>query len=191
MWLNNTSHTATYRIRSIHVSLQNQNHSSQRLTNKTAFKIQLRKAPWLILHRLKMIFPRWHAVSFHTEKLWVTLKWRSLLLKLPLTWYVLCLLTQSCHSSESWWVYDQVVVRFSVWCVCVCVCAQSLQLCLILCKPMDCSPPGSSVHGDSSGKNTGVGCHALLQGIFPTQRLNPGLLHFRRILYQLSYQGSP
>ena len=34
---------------------------------------------------------------------------------------------------------------------------------------MDCSPPGSSVLGDSPGKNTGVGCHALLQGIFPTQ----------------------
>ena len=34
---------------------------------------------------------------------------------------------------------------------------------------MDCSPPGSSVHGDSPGKSTGVGCHALLQGIFPTR----------------------
>ena len=41
--------------------------------------------------------------------------------------------------------------------------------CLILCDPMDCSPPGSSVHGDSPSKNTGAGCHALLQGIFPTQ----------------------
>jgi len=36
------------------------------------------------------------------------------------------------------------------------------------------SPPGSSVQGDSPGKNTGMGCHALLQGIFPTQGLNPG-----------------
>ena len=35
-----------------------------------------------------------------------------------------------------------------------------------LCNPMDCSPPGFSVHGDSPGKNTGVGCQALLQGIF-------------------------
>ena len=42
-------------------------------------------------------------------------------------------------------------------CVCVCVCVQSLQSCLTLCDPMDCSPPGSSVHGDSPGKNTGVG----------------------------------
>ena len=99
---------------------------------------------------------------------------------------------------------------------------------------MDCSPPGSSVHGilqaripnwvavsfsrgssrtrgwtrvslgphglqptrllcpwNSLGKNTGVGCHALLQRTFPTQGSNPGLLHCRQILYQLSYQGSP
>ena len=40
----------------------------------------------------------------------------------------------------------------------------------------DCSPPGSSVHGIFSGKNTGVGFHFLLQGIFPTQGLNPCLL---------------
>ena len=43
-----------------------------------------------------------------------------------------------------------------------CVHARSLQVCLTLCDPMDCSPPGSSVHGDSLVKNTGVGCHALL-----------------------------
>ena len=58
----------------------------------------------------------------------------------------------------------------------VCVRAKSLQLCLILCDPMDCSLPGSSVNGDSPGKNTGVGCHALLQRIFPTQVPNPRLL---------------
>ena len=51
--------------------------------------------------------------------------------------------------------------------------------------------PGYSVHGDSSRKNTRGGCHALLQGNFPTQRSNPGLPHYRWILYQLSYQGSP
>ena len=45
-----------------------------------------------------------------------------------------------------------------------------------LCDLMDSSPPGSSVHGDSPGKNTGVGCHSLFQGIFPTQGLNPHLL---------------
>ena len=41
---------------------------------------------------------------------------------------------------------------------------------------------------DSLGKNTGVDCHALLQGIFPTQGLNPGLLHCRWILYCLSHK---
>ena len=60
-----------------------------------------------------------------------------------------------------------------------------------LCDPTDCRLPGSSVHEDSPGKNTGMGCHALLQGIFPNQGLNPGLLHCRRILYCLSHQGSP
>ena len=55
---------------------------------------------------------------------------------------------------------------------------------------MDCSPPGFSVHGDFPGKDTGVGGHALLQGIFLTQGLNPGLPHYRQILYHLSYQGS-
>ena len=40
--------------------------------------------------------------------------------------------------------------------------------------------PGSSVHGDSPDKNTGVGCHVLLQGVLPTQGWNQGLLHCRR-----------
>ena len=51
------------------------------------------------------------------------------------------------------------------------------QLCLTLCDPVDRNPPGSSVHGNFPGKNTGVGCQAVLQGIFPTQGLNPGLPH--------------
>ena len=65
------------------------------------------------------------------------------------------------------------------------------QSCPALCDPMDCSPPGSCVHGDSPSKNTGMGCQALLQGIFPIQGSNPGLPHCRRILYHLSHQGSP
>ena len=63
----------------------------------------------------------------------------------------------------------------------LCLVAQS---CLTLCKPMDCSLPGSSAHEDSPGENVGVGCHFLLQGIFPTQGLNPGPLP----LYCLSHQ---
>ena len=52
--------------------------------------------------------------------------------------------------------------------------AKLFQLCLTL-RPL----PGPSVHGDSPGKNTGVGCHVLLQEIFPTQVLNPRLLHWQ------------
>ena len=67
----------------------------------------------------------------------------------------------------------------------VCSCKVSL-VASYSCDPTDCSTPGSFVHGDSPGKNTGMGCHALLQGIFPTQGLNPGFLHCRQILYHLS-----
>ena len=69
---------------------------------------------------------------------------------------------------------------------CVLSCYSVAKLCL--CDPMDCSPAGSSVHEDSPGKNTGVGCHALLQEIFPTQGSNLGILHCRWILYHLSHQ---
>ena len=44
--------------------------------------------------------------------------------------------------------------------------AKSLQLCSILCDPVDCNPPGSSCPWDSPSKSTGLGCHFLLQGIF-------------------------
>ena len=52
-----------------------------------------------------------------------------------------------------------------------------LSPCPTLCDPMDCSLPGSSVHGDSLGKNTGVGFPTLLHRIFPTQGSNIGIDH--------------
>ena len=61
------------------------------------------------------------------------------------------------------------------------------QSCLTLCNLMDSSPPGSSVHGDSPGKNTEMGSHFLPQGNFLTRRSNPGLLHCRQSLYCLSH----
>ena len=64
------------------------------------------------------------------------------------------------------------------------------QLCPTLCDPMDYRLPSSCVHRDSPGKNIWVLCHALLQGIFPTQGSNPGLPHFRQIIFCLCYQGS-
>ena len=63
-------------------------------------------------------------------------------------------------------------------------------LCPALCNPMDCKPTRLLRPGDFPGKNTGVGCHFLLQGILPTQGLSPSLLHRRQILYHLSYQES-
>ena len=56
------------------------------------------------------------------------------------------------------------------------------------CDPMDCSLPDSSVHGTFQAW---VGCHFILQGIFPTQASNLCLLPCMLILYQLSHQGSP
>ena len=54
------------------------------------------------------------------------------------------------------------------------------QLCPILCNPMVCS-------WNSPGKNTGVGFHSLLQGVFPTQGSNLCPLHYRQVLHHLSY----
>ena len=56
---------------------------------------------------------------------------------------------------------------------------------------MDCSLPGSSVHGDSPSKNTGVGCHFFLQGIFTIQELNLCLLHWQADSLPLNHLGSP
>ena len=64
---------------------------------------------------------------------------------------------------------------------------------LTLCDPLECNPPGFSVHGIIQARNTGVGGHFLLQGIFLTQGPNLFLLcllHCRQILYLLSHQGS-
>ena len=95
------------------------------------------------------------------------------------------------HLVSSWmllgWCYIQLSKLFSIGksvqrtsCV-LCLVAQ---LYLTICNPMACNLPGSSVPGDSLGKNTRVGCHALLQGIFPAQGSNPGFLHCRWVLYQ-------
>ena len=58
-------------------------------------------------------------------------------------------------------------------------------------RPRGLQPSRLLCPWDSPGKNTGVDCHAFLQGIFPTLGSNPGLLHCRQVLYHLSHQGSP
>ena len=70
-------------------------------------------------------------------------------------------------------------------------CATSILSRLFFCNPMDCSLPGSSAHGIFPGKNTGVGCHFLLQGIFLTQGSNPHLLYWQANSLPLSHLGSP
>ena len=84
---------------------------------------------------------------------------------------------------ESQWM------RILARCSCAVLCLVT-RLCPTVCGLMDCSPPGCSVLGDSPCKNTGVGCRAHCQGIFPTQGSNPGLLHCGQLLYSLNRQGS-
>ena len=86
-----------------------------------------------------------------------------------------------------WILFHWSLCFYAVTLYVLCLVAQS---CLTLCNLLGCSPPGSSVHGDSPGKNSGLDCRALLQGIFSTQGLNPNLLNCRWILYCLSHQGS-
>ena len=86
-------------------------------------------------------------------------------------------------------IFVFIYILNAVWWVWVfCLVTQS---CPTLCNPMNCSPPSSSVHGDFSRQEYWSGLPSPPQGVFPTQGLNPGLLHCRQIPYQLSYQGSP
>ena len=64
--------------------------------------------------------------------------------------------------------YIYIIQLCTVNLICAVLCLVT-QLCLTVCNPMDCSPPGSSVRGNSPGKNTGMGFHALLQEILPMQ----------------------
>ena len=73
-------------------------------------------------------------------------------------------------------------------CSVLCLVAQP---CPTLCDPMDCSPPVFLCPWDFPGKNTGVGWHALLQGVFPTQGLNPLLLHWQVGTLPLALPGKP
>ena len=65
------------------------------------------------------------------------------------------------------------------------------QLCPTLCNPMDCSPPGSLVHGIFQARVLEWVAISCSRGFFPTQGLNLGLLHCRQILYHLRHQESP
>ena len=78
------------------------------------------------------------------------------------------------HGADKWKVFKKCALKMKV-----------TQSCLTLCDPIGPYSPWNS-----PGHSTGVGSLSLLQGIFPTQGWNPGLLHCRWILYQLSHKGS-
>ena len=84
------------------------------------------------------------------------------------------------------------MIELAELCVCVCVCvhAHAFSHVRLFAAPLTVAHQ-TLLSMDFPGKNTGVGCCFLLQGIFPTQGSNPGVLNCRWILYSLSYQGSP
>ena len=88
------------------------------------------------------------------------------------------------------WVHCCLSETITTWSVNqLCVCVLVAQSCLILCDPMDYSPPGSPVHVILQARilNTEAGSLSFSQGIVPTQGLNLGLLHCRQILYCLNH----
>ena len=85
------------------------------------------------------------------------------------------------HLHETWKIQNQVTYSFTMK-----EKVKVAQSCLTLWDPHGIYSPWNS-----PGQNTGVGNLSLLQGIFPNQGSNPGLLHCRQILYQLSHKGSP
>ena len=84
-------------------------------------------------------------------------------------------------------LYNIPLYKYSTvyWFILLKVRVKVAQSCPTLCNSMDCT-----VHWNSPGQNTGVGILSRLQGIFLTWESNPGLLHCRHILYQLSHKGS-
>ena len=95
-------------------------------------------------------------------------------------------ITEFTHLAQLFYMY-LIFQQFLCPLYMLCCAVLSCSVMSSLCNPMDYSLPGSSVNRDSLGRNTGVGCHALLQGSLPTQGANPGLLHCRQILYCLSH----
>ena len=90
-----------------------------------------------------------------------------------------------CTFCRFWQMYNEV--QLPLECHVLCCAVLSCSAMSDTFSPMNCGPPGSSVHVDSPEKNTREGCHALLQGILSTQGLNQGFLRCRQILYHLSH----
>ena len=140
---------------------------------------------------LQAIILDWVAISYCRGSSWPRIKPTSLASAGRFfTTYHLGSHAISCYNSENWPQENgnKPTLELKI-CVCVCMCVShsvmsdsfrphELQLARLICPQ------------NSPGKNTGIGCHSLLQGIVPTQGLNLGLPHCRQILYHLSHQGS-
>ena len=107
--------------------------------------------------------------------------------RLYLKWITKKVLLHSTGNSIQFYAAAWMGQKFGEEWIHVYVCA----LCPALCNPIHCKPTRLLCPSDSPGQNTGVGCHFLLQWIFPTQGSSPDLLHCRKILYCLSHQRSP
>ena len=98
-----------------------------------------------------------HRTSWERTLEWVAIRFIVEILFTPL----LCLLKPQSYLQLTTWFLLYLSRLLKMPCA-VLSCFSRVQL----CNPMDCSLPGSSVHGDSPGKNTGMGCHALSKGAF-------------------------
>ena len=96
------------------------------------------------------------------------------------------LLSPFVHPQLYW---KHTVTRESGCSIQICYCLVT-KWCQMLCDPMACNPTGSFRPWDFPGKNTGMGCHFLLEGIFPTQGSNLRLLHWQAYSLLLSHLGS-
>ena len=101
----------------------------------------------------------------------------------------------TCTAKWFSYVFFQVIFHYrllqDIDCSSLCLCVLSHFSCFRLFATLWTVTRHTPPSMGFSSKNTGVGCHFLFQGIFPTQGSKPGLLHCRRFLYRLSHQGSP
>ena len=128
---------------------------------------------------------------FYTRS-WVLLWWNYLFSFSLWLYFLFCVFIQFQE-----YLLSINIIRFfhQFWTFCESIvilhfcCCSAVTSCPNLCNPMDCNPPASLCAWDFSAKNTGVGCHFLLQGIFPDQNLC--LLHWQLDSLPLRHQGNP
>ena len=139
------------------------------------------------LDPLDSIDLNWYYLNFCRD--WGNPSWKDALILSLFSWEPL-IQGQSKRIGSNWRFHTQIcILRTQVWCVSRR--KKKSNTFVQLLQTHGLSPARLLCPWDFSGKNTGVGCHFLLQGIFPTQESNWGLLHCRWFLYQLRHKGNP